>query len=216
MLLTLAFSHPAVAQNELIEAAKKRFGQGTEKKLSDVDEKLFQAVSQGTVANYSSSVRAENDPVQGKTWGAERHIKADRIVWLCRDAKHLVSEKGLTIFGASVRGGVDVRRVSIPFPISFTRCYFNVGLLLSVADLIDLKLTGSQLGSVIADQARLKNNLVLDKGCSLRLLVLTGAEIEGQLQCTGGLWCWYSWLHVLVGWILTTLFALGLSGVVRS
>ena len=53
---------------EFIGLAEQRFG----KPLSAADRKLFEAVAEGTVADYSGEAEEENDPVRATGWVEER------------------------------------------------------------------------------------------------------------------------------------------------
>ena len=53
------------ASEELLALARKRFSDP----LSPAEQKLFQAVANGQVADYTDPSEAENDPARAKAWG---------------------------------------------------------------------------------------------------------------------------------------------------
>ena len=86
---------------QLLELAKKRFPDD----WTDADERLFEQVALGEVADYG-----DGDPAEADKWGKERVLRADRIEWLCTDREAIkeVTHRGVGIKGARIDGEVDL------------------------------------------------------------------------------------------------------------
>ena len=41
-------------------------------------------------------------------------------------------------------------------------------------------------------------------------------DVKGLCLLTGGLLYFYMWIHIIMGWVLTTLLIVGLTGLIRS
>jgi sRNA-binding regulator protein Hfq len=170
--------------SKLLELARQKFGE-----LTEVDEKLFRAVANGEVADYSSNNEEENDPAGADKWGEERVIKADRIAWLCTDrgAKEKVSHKGIRVIGARIEGRPDLEDVKIPFSLVFLKCTFHSGIFLLDAIIHSLNLTGTHSGAINANGLITEGSVFLRDGFKLEgELNLIGANISGALDCDNG------------------------------
>jgi hypothetical protein len=141
---------------ELLRLARKRFGVGDIKVLSPADEKLFTAVASGLPANYlvgddevdDPVDHPANDPANVDAWDESRIIPADRLEWLCfdRDAKNLVSDHGINVIGAGVRGTLRLGGINCPWGLRFAMCSFSAGVQLDGASIRELWMTGSHKG----------------------------------------------------------------------
>jgi hypothetical protein len=60
-----------------------------------------------------------NDPSKADTWPESRQVSAVLIRWLCTnpDAIKLVDPQGVLIVGAKVDDQLDLRDVTVPFPL---------------------------------------------------------------------------------------------------
>jgi len=130
-------------QDELLELAGEKFGT-----LSQAEEKLFEAVANGEVADYSAESDEENDPADAKNWAEERVLKADRIAWLCtnRDVLALVTHRGISVQGARIEDELNLAFAGIPFPLFFKKCAFTEALILHDAEIRGLNLMGTHTG----------------------------------------------------------------------
>jgi hypothetical protein len=61
----------------LIDLANQKFGQ-----ITDAEKTLFAALERQEVAKFQADAVELNAPASAEQWGAERTLKADRLVWL--------------------------------------------------------------------------------------------------------------------------------------
>jgi len=181
------------AQESLLTAAKLRFAND----LTLAEEGLMRAarIGQGiSVTNLSN----HTDPVTGADWPKERTIRADRLLWLCTDpvASASVSYRGIHVIGARIEGTLDFTLAKVPFAFSLEKCSVNGDLLLQQSELRVLRLDGTHLDNLWADEARIGGTLFLRKGFKargeVRLLGATvafdaqGAQIAGSMFFRSG------------------------------
>ncbi len=170
--------------SNLIEMAKQEFDN-----LTEVEERFFQAVSNGRVANFSVKDTNSNDPAGANKWGPERTIKADRIAWLCRDghASKLVTHNGIWLKGARIDGKIELNGAHISFPFFFDRSALPEGISLLSAELFSLCLPGSHTGAIIADGLKVHTGVFLQNGFRAKGEVrLLGSTIGKELSCING------------------------------
>jgi sRNA-binding regulator protein Hfq len=168
---------------KLIELAKKRF-----EDFGEADEVLFTAVADGTLANYTEG--GDKDKIENAGgWTERRIIKANRIEWLCRDrqAKELVTDKGILVKGAKIEGVVDISFAEIPFPLGFSRCVFTEVINIQHSRIKDLSLNGSHTRSIWADGVKVEGGVFLRDGFKAKGVVrFPRATIGGDFDCTVG------------------------------
>jgi sRNA-binding regulator protein Hfq len=170
-------------RDKLIKMAEKRFG-----KLTEADKILFAAVANGNWANYSEG-EDKDKPEDANSWPERRTINANRIEWLCSDrqAKELVTDKGISVIGARIVGAVDLSFREIPFPLFFYRCVFNENIYLMDSKMTFLFLNGSHTSSIQADGVRIEGSVVLGDGFKAEGTVsFQGAAIGGNFYCKNG------------------------------
>src|SRR5260370_76780 len=77
--------------------------------------------------------------------------------------------------------------VAVRLPVVLLDCYFGSAINLNEATAVSVRLSGSHVPTVCAQQLLTSGDLWLDKGFSvLGEVELTSAHIGGQLDCTGG------------------------------
>ncbi|MGR3174019.1 MAG: hypothetical protein ACUZ8N_05410 [Candidatus Scalindua sp.] len=168
--------------SKLIELAKKQFGS-----LSKTETRLFTAVLNGKVVDYSSKAEKDNDPSKAMHWSKDRVLKADRISWLCLDpeAVDLVSIHGIIIKGAHVIGNLSLPSAKIPFQLHFEKCAFPDGIDLRNAQIARLSLIGTHTGPINAAELKVTSSVLLRDGFkSTGIINLLGAKIGGNLECS--------------------------------
>ena len=173
---------------KLLELASQKFGTLTdrEKGVSQAHEKLFRAVAEGELADYSTGVEAENHPAGAENWGDERVLKADRIAWLCtdREASALVTRRGIRVKGARIDGTLDLEQARIPFALDFERSSFPDGANLRHASICALHLEATYTGPIQADEVRVEGSVLLRNGFKAEGEVrLNSATIAVNLEC---------------------------------
>jgi sRNA-binding regulator protein Hfq len=162
--------------------------------INEAEEKLFQAVVNGELADYSdTSVEIDdpnNDPNNAKDWDKEtRAIRADVVAWLCTDkeASSMVTHKGLWIKGARIDGELDLEFAEISFPLRFIKSVFFDCINLEKAQIQDIELIGTYTGPIYCYGLKVKGDVTLRTGFQANGEVnLVGARIDGILNCDGG------------------------------
>ena len=130
-----------------------------------------------------------NDPKDADKWGKERRIRAELLAWLCINdqARKRVHPRGIQVYGADITGPLDLSFVKIPFPLTLWHCRVQKEIDLSRAEVSELDLEGSSVQGITADGLVVKNNLFLRNGFTAKgEVLLIGAQIGGQLDCSGG------------------------------
>ncbi|MEK6676238.1 MAG: hypothetical protein AABZ47_11375, partial [Planctomycetota bacterium] len=130
-----------------------------------------------------------NYPGNADSWGPERVLRAEVIVWLCTDkkAKELVTHKGIQIWGARVDNELDLLDASIPFSLTLLRCRLARRTRFIYAHVSALILEASHIVTLEGDGLHVDNDVFLRKGFNAKGFVrLLGARIEGDLDCRGG------------------------------
>ncbi len=169
--------------SKLLVLARKKFGT-----LSETEEKLFRAVTNGKIANYSDASEKNNDPNGAEKWGDERMLKADRIAWLCTDpeASAMVTHKGIRVKGARIDGELDLEFAIVSFPLSFEKSAFPGGINIRNAEIRELFLDGTHTGPIFGDGVKIEGCVFLRNGFKAEGEVrLLGATIGGNLSCIG-------------------------------
>lgn len=131
-----------------------------------------------------------NDPDNANGWGNERHVRADLIEWLCLDrrASPLIHPKGIKLLGAKITDAIDLSFVTIGFPLVLARCRLLKELNLFGAHTRTISLQDSRVHSILADGAVVSGAILLRDGFHSESGVqLTGASVDGPLDCSGGI-----------------------------
>lgn len=165
---------------KLLELAKARFGD----ELTDADRKLFWATANGKFAIYGDRKLPPEDPDPRRT------LNADRIHWLCTDAKavkEILPHEGVKIAEAHIQGSLRLDFVSADYSIALINCSIPDEISLCRAHLASLFMDGSHTGPINADRLIVDHNVHLsDKFEANGEVRLVGANIGGDLVCVGG------------------------------
>jgi hypothetical protein len=187
-LLTFTPMDPAEPTTEeerqLLNLARQKFGT-----LTEAEEKLFQAVAIGGLADYSTGSEEKDDPAKGDQWGQERVLRADRIAWLCTDleASKQVTHKGVRVKGAGVIEELELQYARIPFPLYFEKVALPGGINLSHAQVVALYLPGTHTARIRAESLKIEGSVELNNGFrALGQVDLSLATIGGDLDCSKG------------------------------
>jgi hypothetical protein len=157
--------------------------------LTPAEERLLDWVADGEEAHYESPTNADHALRWTDTWGPERTIHAELLRWLCvdRNAIRHVDPKGLSIHGARIDGTLDLRMVTMPFPIFLVRCALRQPMRLEFAEVRVLGIIGSTTQAIHGTGMVVHGNLQLRDGFDARSGVdLFNATIGGDLDCEGG------------------------------
>ena len=169
--------------DKLLELARRRFGS-----LSDAEEALFRGAATGRTPQFNARSEEGDDPSNATNWPPARVCKAERIAWLCTDprASELITHRGITIIGVRVDGELDLAYCRIPFPLCFLRCAFTEKITLNFAEIRMLWLRETHTKEIDASGLKVERGLFLGKIKVDGQLNLTVANIEGNLDCSEG------------------------------
>lgn len=157
-------------ERTLIDLAKEKFGE-----LSDNDKRLFQAIENGVIADYTD----QEDKV----------LSANRIAWLCtdRNASALLTHRGVQIRGAIIIGELQLAFATALSPMTVEDSTFTENIDLIQSRLRGLYLMGTQTRSIFADRMHVDGDVFLRNGFQAKGEVrLSGATISKDLDCSGG------------------------------
>ena len=172
------------AAPRLIELARKRF---VSPPLSVAEEKVFRAAEIGEIASSITRDKLKDDPATAASWGTDRTIRAECIVWLCADREALgrTTHRGIKIHGMRIDGILDLSSANVDFPILFWKCVFSENIVLRDAQLQGLFLLACHTKTIQADRFKVTGALLLRTGFkALGEIRLTGAAL-GHLDCDG-------------------------------
>ncbi len=166
--------------------------------LTEAEKKLLRHAAAGDMADYRGPTAAENDPNHAETWGRARTIRAKIIRWLCvdRDAIRHIDPAGIRIDAAKIDGQLDLKAVTVPFPLVLIYCSIRDGIQLRFAETRLLVFDGSSLATpagntermaLTADGIHVNGDVLLRRGFQAEgAVLLLGATITGALNCCGG------------------------------
>ena len=129
---------------------------------------------------------------RGESGDAANVVRAEVIRFFAYggDEKHPVQGAAIQLWGAWICGEepLDLMHADIPYALGFFHCHFAVEVNMRHAKCEALYLEGSRLTKgVAANGLKTKGNVHLRDGFSAKGAVrLLGADIGGQLDCTGG------------------------------
>jgi hypothetical protein len=140
---------------------------------------------------------ARGEAWEPKPWNGERPEKATaantiravliRFLALGGDELHPAHEAGVTIIGACVDGTLELHQCQADVRLSLRSCLFAEAPILVAARLPELALVGSKLPGLRADRMKVSGGVYLrDKFEATGPVRLLGAEIGGNLECSGG------------------------------
>ncbi|MBW7992103.1 MAG: hypothetical protein FVQ84_19105 [Planctomycetes bacterium] len=150
-------------ESKLRELALKKFPTFT---FTETEKKLFQAVANGELVDYSDESGKNNNPKDANQWDEKRVIKAELIAWLCTDKKasEMVTHQGLWIKGARIDTELNLEFSVIPFPLRFEKCAFRGGINLRYAEIQYMELSGTRTNYIDGGGLKVKDSLYLRKG----------------------------------------------------
>jgi len=171
-----------IVGGDLENLARVRFAD-----LTAAEVKICHAASNGELAFCGTSEdqnHATNDPSKSSQWGAERHVRADLVRWLCVAAKEQVDPSGIQVFGARIVGVLHLSHVTVQFPLAFACCEFSDEIVLEGAHTRTLSFVKTFLGSIFADGVVIQGAVFLRGSHCSGELRFSGAQIEGQFDCS--------------------------------
>lgn len=115
-------------------------------------------------------------------------IRSELINWLCIDSrlKELIHHRGIRIKNTHITNQLDLENCHLAFPLRLTSCNIHETMQFSGAHVVVLDLSGSEIQALHARFLRSEYTLYLNDGFhSKGEVILTGAKIEGSLECGG-------------------------------
>jgi len=116
-------------------------------------------------------------------------IRAELLSFLIRggDERRTPTHKGVRLRGAYIVGDLDLSASDVKWPIELENCWIAGKVDISDANLLTLSLRGSRIAGLDGELVKVRGVLTLANGfLSEGVVVLSGAEIGGALDCSGG------------------------------
>ncbi|MBI4822996.1 MAG: hypothetical protein HY805_02045 [Nitrospirae bacterium] len=166
--------------SNLIKSLPKRLKSG----LTPAEEKLLKDIENNEETIFSEGTDI-GDPKNANQWGFNRTIRAELLHWLCtnQNIRAFISNKGIQIFGAKIKGTLDFQAINLPFIFGLFKCSME-GVILMDAETKSLNFNESHIGSFNADELTVKGDVFLDKVNANGEVRLLCANISAQLSCT--------------------------------
>jgi len=158
--------------------------------LSPTEEQLIRHVSSGKAFDRRTGDNEVDDPSTAELWNSERAIRAKIIHWMCtnKQAHSLIGPRGIVAAGLRIDEQLNLSDSTIPFPINFHKCRFMEPLLMRWATTRGIRLEGARIAGLAADGIQVSGDVLLRSGFqSLGEIRFTRARIEGELDCSGGI-----------------------------
>ena len=167
----------------LIKMAEERFGT-----LTDAELRMLRAAPTRKLAWASKSEDPEdplNDVSKAETWGKERTVRAELLVWLLSDAEasKLVHPSGVGLAAARIVGKLDLSYLEVIHPLTLLGCLISDGIDFSHAQMNSIDLRRSWTGPIDGDLSTVHGDVILRLG-HYDSISLFRAEIGGNLDCS--------------------------------
>jgi sRNA-binding regulator protein Hfq len=155
------------------------------KPLQPMEEKLLAAALLGEPASDD----ADEAVVDLEALGEAQVVRGELLAWLLTDpgCQPLIHYRGVHLRGAKITGGLDLQDARVGYPLRLVKCIIDAQVVLERGEFHYLQLSGSYTGAIRADEVKVKHDLEMNQGFKAQGEVrLLGAEIGGQLVCSGG------------------------------
>jgi hypothetical protein len=132
--------------------------------LSDAEQILWDRFPYGVTVDYSSGDSEIDDPARAAEWGPERTIRAEVVCALLLGARAPIPGRtaGVRVTGARIVGQSELRHGRIEVPLTLRRCWIEDTLRLDESIAMSIDLSGSHVGRILAEGARIRGSLKLD------------------------------------------------------
>lgn len=144
---------------------------------TEAEKALIAACREGTICELNDGKL----PAEGAT---RPRVRAALIRLLALEATSL-HEMGIWLEGAVITGHLDLRFARCRGRLVLHNCRFAEEPQMAQAELAQLSLEGSHLPGLFAQGARVTGDMFLRGVTATRTVEVTGAQIGGQLDCTG-------------------------------
>src|SRR5664280_2454457 len=158
--------------------------------LTPTERRLCEFAVEGRLLDLSTGRVDDDDPAQGQTWEAHRQIRSQLLYQLLTDRGDLDAcfgpPRAIRVRGALVIASLDLSDLDLRCPLELSGCHLNSVVNLEKTKAPDVSLAVSYLsGALLARRLCLTHDLDLG-GATLQAAVnLDGANIGGQLDCSG-------------------------------
>ena len=150
---------------------------------------LRMAMVSGETVDLRTGDPRVDDPAQGSRWDQQRTVPAETLIEVLtspdqtQDARR---PRVLLLAGAKITGMLNLEAAQLVCPITFQACWFEQLVNLAQATVPAMRLPGSHLPALRAENLRTIGNLGLDQGfTSTGEVTLLGAHIGGDLVMGG-------------------------------
>jgi hypothetical protein len=187
-----------VPDEDLLTLARLKFTEFCSTDERSAFEKFVQKTQAGEQADFTPELKTVTDPrhvqiltdpVYAELWAKDRVLRAEWLIWLCKDPKAsaLVTSRGIDIAGARVDGALDLAWAKIPFPLQTSGCAFTKNIILDQSSIRCLKLQATAIKGLQADGLNVERDVLFTGGFRATGTVwLRNATISGTLDCNGG------------------------------
>jgi hypothetical protein len=154
------------------------------KPLFPLEEKLIQAAPLGIIASCFPE-----GPIDMAQIGEAESVRSEVLIWLLTDSDICknIHHKGIHLRGAKILGVLDLRDTTLDCPLRLRNCIINEKMIFNRGNFNLLDFSCSQTGSIFADRVQVQHDILMRNGFKAKGKVrLLGANIGGELNCTGG------------------------------
>lgn len=146
------------------------------KDLTSSEELLLKKANSRAPTDLASSDKENTAP-----------IRAEFLYWLCTDpeASRFIHSKGIWLNGAVVEGVLDFEGATLAHPLWLVDCVIPEEIVFRDATTRSIKLTDSRTGQISAQRLRASGFVEFKCIKANGKIVLSGAEIAGNLNCEG-------------------------------
>ncbi len=151
------------------------------------EQALCAKAAEGLLLDLRCRQPGEDDPIQGRKWGAHRRIRAQVLFQLLTGHGPKLADPAVAVRvrGAQIVGRLNLGGWKLRCPLELNQCHLHHPLDLAKVEVRNLSLRGSYLrAGLSARQLQVTHTLNLSNGfrCDRRA-VLRGARIGGSLDC---------------------------------
>ena len=172
---------PVISTWEDVEAAF-----GTLEQLTEAEQKLIKAALNGTECTLGEGDQRGQRPARAKVT-SQRKIRAEILRYLilggCPRAR--VADWGVRLTGAFIEGRLDISHAATNGATKLAHCRFSDAFDAHQSEFRNLDLTGSKMHALELQGSLVHGDLLLKDIHVTALTSLSGATIEGQLDCAG-------------------------------
>ncbi|MEU5884515.1 hypothetical protein [Spirillospora sp. NPDC047279] len=157
---------------------------------NDAERRVVAAVRAGEPADLragdagQTGDAGQDDPERGDGWGPDRTIRAGLLIELLTARPDGHRPRPIKLRGVRVTGTLGLEAAELVRPVSLRDCHIDEPVDLSEASAPAIRMPGSYVPALHADQLRTAGNLDLD-GAVIGRVSLVGARIGGRLSLKG-------------------------------